>query len=56
MFNANVGIGECAPLWLKDAADASSRCDNVESCKEGVVGQGSDMLGGEHHLTEDVAL
>ena len=46
VFNAGVGIGECTLLWLEDGADTFVSCVNVESCKEGVVGQGGDMLGG----------
>ena len=56
VFHTGVSISEHALLWLEDGVDASTRCDDVESCNEGVVGQGGDMLGGGHCLTEDFAL
>ena len=56
VFDASVGIGEHAPLWPEDEADAFASCDDVESCEEGAVGQGSDMLGSGHCLAEDIAL
>ena len=36
--------------------DAFASCDDIESCKDGVVGHGSDTFGIGHHLTEDIVL
>ena len=41
VFDASIGIGEHAALWLGDGADAFTSCDDVESCYKGVLCQGS---------------
>ena len=44
MFEAQVGVGKHAALWLKDGVDMFAGYDDVESKEEIVVYKSNDML------------
>jgi hypothetical protein len=44
VFDASVGVGDGAALWLDDGADAFVRCDDVEICTKFVICQSNTVF------------